>query len=71
MKNEERIETLGRRVSRLTIVGVLLALMAEATAFQSKTSYIAVPLLIGSLCLLFVSLYCAVLLKKEKRKVKP
>ena len=70
MKNEERIETLNRKASRTIIIGVLIAPAAEVIAIQSGVLYVAVPLLIGSVCLLSVSLYYVVLLMKEKRKVK-
>ena len=71
MKNEERIEMLERKVSITIITGVLLVLAGMALGFQKGTAFVAVSLLIGSVLFLCVSAYYAVLVKKEKRKVKP
>jgi preprotein translocase subunit SecF len=79
MKNEERIEALNRKASRMVMTGIIVLFAAMALVVLSGGAHAAAPFLsgvtdtyvIGSICLYCVSIYYTVLLKREKRKVKP
>lgn len=79
MKNEERIEALNRKASRMVMTGIIVLFAAMALVVLSGVAHAAAPFLsgvtdtylIGSIYLSCVSIYYTVLLKREKRKVGP